>query len=378
VASGQPIYFERGAELLHLVLTLDYEIFGNGSGDVMRNVIRPTDRLQRICDQHGAKLTIMFDVGEYWAFERHAEQLRQNLGYSPSEEMRRQAVGAIQRGHDVQLHLHPQWIGAEYDKGAWQLSNSQWRLADLPMGLGNESQITSIVGALYSGKQTLEAMIKPVKADYRCVCFRAGGFYAQPSRCIIAAMKKTGLIADSSVVKGHKTDVPFEVDYSHVETGKEAWWTTDTDITQEGKPGQNILEVCVSSRMEPYWRSLKMTKLRATVKRARIERASCSGRRVGRTIRSVGSPWMVMRRLFSRHASAFDFCKLSSKDMCNRIKESDRSAEQPVVLIGHSKDFFNDREFDRFLAEVKREDRVVFETVSQFIETSILSTSGRL
>jgi len=363
--------------LLHLILTLDYEIFGNGSGDVLRDVIRPTDRLLNTCDAHGAKLTIMLDVGEYWAFERHAEELHRNLGYSPAEEMRRQVIGAIRRGHDVQLHLHPQWIGAEYENGEWRLSNAHWRLADLPGGLGDEGQITSIVGALHAGKRTLEAMIQPVKADYRCVCFRAGGFYAQPSRGLIDAMKRTGLIADSSVVTGHKTDVPFEVDYSDVVAGKEAWWTTDTDIAQEGHAGRNIFEVCVSSRMESYWKSLKMTKLRATIKRGRIEQASCAGRKGNRMIRSVPSLWIVLRKLFNRHDSAFDFCKLSRRDMCNRIKEAGRSAERPIVLIGHSKDFFNDREFDRFLGKVKHEDGITFETLSQFVETAILSESER-
>jgi hypothetical protein len=362
--------------LLHLLLTLDYEIFGNGAGDVMRDVILPTRRLLDICDRHGAKLTIMFEVGEYGAFERYASQLRRDLGYSPAEKMREQALEAVQRGHDVQLHLHPQWIGAEYADQAWRLANSQWRLADLPGGLGDERDLLSVVGALHAGKRTLETTILPVKTDYKCVCFRAGGFYAQPSGTIITALKRVGLLADSSVVKGHRTSKPFAVDYSCVETGKEAWWTTDAELTREGKPGENVFELCVSSRMEPYWKSFKLTKLHATIQRGKIERASCSCSGTSQTVHSVPTVRTILRKLFSPHASTFDFCKLSAGDMWNRMRAFDKSVEQPVVLIGHSKDFFNDAGLDHFLARVEHDDRVVFETTQHFITQTVLSESS--
>ena len=363
--------------MIHLILSLDYEIFGNGAGDVMRDIIQPTNRLLNICDKHGAKMSIMFDVGEYWAFEQYASQFQKDLGYSPCEQMKRQAIDAIRRGHDVQMHLHPQWIGAEYDRGVWQLCNSYWRLADLPGGLGSMSQITSITGALHAGKLTLERMIKPVKADYECVCFRAGGFYAQPSENIVSAMKKVGLKADSSVVKGYKTSTPFEVDYSHVETDKAAWWTTDTELTAEGKPGKNIIELSVSSRMQPYWKNFKKTKLWATLKRQRAEKTPKNKHTTDRDISSVPDYRTVMKRLLRKYPSTFDFCKLSSRDMLRRIKEHTKYTEQPVVMIGHSKDFVNDYEFDKFLASLRRNENVSFQSMSEYVRQaySILDIS---
>jgi len=353
--------------LIHLILSLDYEIFGNGAGDVMRDIIQPTDRLLNICDKYGAKMSIMFEVGEYWAFEQHDRQLRKDLDYSPCEQMKRQAIDTVRRGHDVQLHLHPQWIGARYDKGVWQLCNSYWRLADLPGGLGSKNQITSITGALHAGKQTIEDMIKPVKADYECVCFRAGGFYAQPSRNIISAMKKVGLQADSSVVKGYKTNTPFEVDYSHVETDKAVWWTTDTELTAEGKPGKTIIELSVSSRMQPYWKNFKKTKLRAALKRRHAEEASYGNHSTGRKISSVPDYRTVLKKLLRNYPSTFDFCKLSSRDMLRRIKEHSKYPEQPIVMIGHSKDFVNDREFDKFLAALYKNENVNFQNMSDYV-----------
>lgn len=367
--------------MIHLILSLDYEIFGNGSGDVMRDIIQPTNRLLNICDKHRAKMTIMFEVGEYWAFEQYAGQIRKDLGYSPCEQMKRQAIDAIRRGHDVQLHLHPQWIGANYDQGLWQLCDSYWRLADLPGGLGSKSQITSITGALRAGKETIEDMIKPVKADYECVCFRAGGFYAQPSENIISAMKKVGLRADSSVVKGYKTSTPFEVDYSQLKTDKAAWWTTDTELTAEGKSGENIVELSVSSRMQPYWKNFKKTKLRAALKRRHAERASHGNHTTDRDINSVPDCHTVLKRLLRNCPSTFDFCKLSSRDMLRRTKEHAKHPEQPIVMIGHSKDFVNDRECDKFLASLYKNENVSFQSMSNYVRQAFnifgISSSGK-
>jgi hypothetical protein len=341
----------------------------------MRDVVYPTSRLLDICERHGAKMTIMFEVGEYWAFERYDGQLRQDLGYSPCGAMKTQTTEAIERGHDAQLHLHPQWIGAEYGKGLWQLRDSYWRLADLPDGLGSKEQVTSITGALYGGKRTLEDVIRPVKADYECVCFRAGGFYAQPSSCIIRAMKRVGLRADSSVVKGYRTDAPFAVDYSHVGIGKAAWWTTDAELTKEGAPGENVIELSVSSRMEPYWKSFKKTTLRAALRRHKIERAVPRNHFLGNRMSSVPAGRVVLKNLLKKHAGTFDFCKLSCRDMLKRIQELDDRRQQPVVMIGHSKDFVNDRQFEEFLAALSRIRTVRFASMSEILQEALSAPS---
>ena len=51
--------------------TLDYEIFGNGLGDVRMDVIEPAHRILSLCNAHHAKMTIFFEVAEYWAFDRY-------------------------------------------------------------------------------------------------------------------------------------------------------------------------------------------------------------------------------------------------------------------------------------------------------------------
>ncbi len=82
--------------MIYLILTADYEIFGNGTGDVRCCVINPTNRLLNLCDRYGAKLTLFFEVCEYWAFRQAQTEGKLNhLDYNPAAEMARQAQDAV-------------------------------------------------------------------------------------------------------------------------------------------------------------------------------------------------------------------------------------------------------------------------------------------
>ena len=98
---------------LSLQLTLDYELFGDGTGDVYREQIIPTNHLMDICELYGAKLTVYFEYGQYLAFEKFS-----NVNYKLKDEnaaILSQLKELILRGHDVQFHLHPTWLAASYD-----------------------------------------------------------------------------------------------------------------------------------------------------------------------------------------------------------------------------------------------------------------------
>ena len=56
--------------MIYSLVTIDYELFGNGTGDLIKSVIEPTNAILDICEKYNAKLTIFFDVCEYWAFQK--------------------------------------------------------------------------------------------------------------------------------------------------------------------------------------------------------------------------------------------------------------------------------------------------------------------
>ena len=347
--------------MIDLILSLDYEIFGNGAGDVMRDIIEPTNRLLDICDSHGAKLTIMFEAAEYWAFKRMEGNL--NLGYSPAKAMEEQAQEALRRGHDVQLHLHPQWIGAELDNCLWRVRMDQWCIADLPHGLGDHGDEYSIMGALSKGKHTLESMLCPVKPTYECIAFRAGGFHIQPSWHVIPAMKAVGLLIDSSVVQGLYVQSPgWRCDFRTAVSNYGYWWTTADDVCRSGPEREQILELPVYSRMQSYVTNLRWSKLRAELKRRKLESRYPGTIKQAGGIRSTYKLTEVLLKLASMHPVIVDFCKLNARSMVKAMEEilrtNDCSDDEikrivPVVLVGHSKDFWNDEHLDSFLSTMQ-------------------------
>lgn len=343
-----------------MILSLDYEIFGNGSGDVRRDIIEPTQRLLELCDKYDAKISIMFEVGEYWAMKKAEQEGLLNLDYSPSHEIEKQVQSAAKNGHDVQLHLHPWWIGADFVDGAWKLNPQYRRITDLPNGIGTESDIFSVVGAIAQGKKTLENIIKPICPDYECLTYRAGAFWAQPSRDLIAGIKNAGLIADTSVVSGLIEEKPVLTDYRHTKSSIGYWWTDKEDISHSGIAGENIIEFPVYSKIRSYLCNFKWTKLSVTLKRRKNEHHDPHGHGMKKARQSTDSSGTIFKKLFSKQPFKYDFCKLSAKDMIRGMEQvikdhnsQEAAVDTPVVMLGHCKDFWNDKNLEKFLSTIK-------------------------
>ena len=77
--------------------------------------------------------------------------------------------------HDIQLHLHPQWLGAEYSEKGWLLNESLHRLANV--ATEKRDNEINLIELLHNGKETLESLIQSVDKTYRCRVLRAGGLF---------------------------------------------------------------------------------------------------------------------------------------------------------------------------------------------------------
>jgi SAM-dependent methyltransferase len=177
-----------------VALTVDYETWQpippGKSIDWERDVFDPAERLLAVCDEQGAKLTIMAEMGEYlW--------LREN-DPTVAERMERQWREAAERGHDVQMHLHPNWLpelGARRDGDRWTWDMSLARAHDYPGEL--DTLIRRCVDALRSS-------IRPVRPDYEVTSYRAGAYEAQPFERIYDALQANGILSDTSVLAGDR------------------------------------------------------------------------------------------------------------------------------------------------------------------------------
>ena len=113
-------------------LTLDYELMGNGSGDIYELMIEPTDNFLKICDEYNIKSTIFFEVVEYWKIkEAFNKGILHNYKTDPTLEIEKQLQNAVKKGHDIQLHIHPQWLNAKFINGKWVVDDKLHRLPDL-------------------------------------------------------------------------------------------------------------------------------------------------------------------------------------------------------------------------------------------------------
>lgn len=190
----------RGAESLYinikmkieLILTNDWELFGDGSGDYFEIQRRPLDMIHELIRNYGIKITLFAEVEQQFAFKKYSDKSQYLKDASSDWEAAVQET--VKLGSDAQLHSHPQWRGAEWKADGWRLDMKKWRLGDL-----SENEIFAI---LNSGRQYLNDIIKPISPEYECLAFRAGSYCIQPYGKTIPELKKAGFKCDSSIVPG--------------------------------------------------------------------------------------------------------------------------------------------------------------------------------
>jgi len=217
-------------------LTLDYETWQPVPADRRidwdADVFTPTDALLDACDAEGARLTIFAELGEHAYLREHEPRV--------AARMEAQWRDAVKRGHDVQMHLHPNWLpelGARFERGRYAWNELLTRAEDHP-------DLEALIGRL---KRVLEEAIRPVDPSYTTVAFRAGGYEAQPFRRLAQALRANGLWCDSSVYHGgHQPGIYH--DYSSPFDTHQPWYASHADPQLQAPPAeQGIVELPVAT-----------------------------------------------------------------------------------------------------------------------------------
>ena len=175
-----------------IAITIDYETWHpipkNKSIDWQKDIFEPTQRLLEIFNRQQVPMTIMAEMGEYF-------WLKENMPHL-SQAMEEQWKQLVKDGHDIQLHLHPNWLpelGAHYQNGHWTWDWSKSKAADFP---GSLSEL------IEKCKITLESILGPVDPNYQVTSFRAGAYQAQPFKPLYDALVANNIFCDSSVYSG--------------------------------------------------------------------------------------------------------------------------------------------------------------------------------
>ncbi len=319
---------------LQLIFTLDYEIFGDGSGSINREQIIPTNQLLDIFDQYGAKLTLFFEYGQFLGYKKFAAD--HNSFEQDNIAIKEQLIDAVRRGHDVQFHYHPTWHNAVYEIDEIKLDTKLFDISDL-----EESQIEEI---LSSGKEFLETLLKSFDESYECNSFRAGAWSMRKPSKLLPILKKCGFKCDSSVSPNAKFDSSYgKFDYTKA-TKDFGYWYIDTiqDNLVETSDSKDFLELPIYTKKSSlgflkYFNQhyLKSNKIISSFYKTKVSEVKMS-------------KWQKIQKILSRNYYMADFNTMSHKTllaMIDEVYQQYKNTDEiiPVVLIGHSKSsYFND------------------------------------
>lgn len=346
----------------NLILTLDYELYGNGSGNIYTHIIEPTERILVLAEQYKAKVTFFVEVVEFWRIEE--EWLKGNkMGYdrNPIDDIRKQLQTAYKQGHDIQLHIHPQWVDAEYKNGEWNVNLAAWRLG----GYDKQGEY-SLSKLLKKGKETLEEWIRPIDPNYECIALRAGGYNIQPSQEIVKAMKEVGLRIDSSIYPGgRETGTLSNYDYSNIAKDKE-FWQAGNELEKEGENG--IYELPIVAFPIKRWKKFaSIERIKSTLKNRKSAKDSFEAK-TSTADGKKSSKLDKIKYFFQEEWQTWDYCLFSASLHNHFIKKIKQQEGRKVfTLVGHPKSYMGGDGFKHLL--IKTNDNYKYKTISQFAKS---------
>ncbi len=344
-----------------ICLTVDHEIFGNGSGDVRRHIVDATERMASACEKFGMPLTVYFEAEEYLAFVREREALKSGWVYDPAKELRAQAIDFVRRGHDLQLHLHPEWVGSRFEGGRWGLRPERPTVDSL---FETQEAVSAYIG---ERKAIIDGFYEAAGSSRRVTAYRCGAFCAQPGRKLLRALAEHGIVIDSSLVKGMVLKGGHvHLDFTGAPSDRRHWQVSE-DVAVEDATGP-VTEIPIYSRMGRRVQQITPRRLMAKFsghipKEKQREMVSQLG--MGRT------PASVLRFLAQRFPIKLDFHNMSSGQLLRWIRSAPPAPEgdlDVIVLIGHSKEHRDDKEFERFLAAVAADPRLEVVSMNEIAE----------
>lgn len=310
--------------MIEVIFTIDYEIYGNGEGSLKEHVYNPACLLQKMFNQAGVKLVFFVEAAELEMIEKAKSD--PTIG-----SVKKQIKDLYVEGHEIALHLHPQWYNGNYKNGIWQLDNLEYNLCVL-----SEKRITQIIDKAIN-------YLRSVLSDptYAPFSFRAGNWLFQPTQPTANILFSRGIKIDSSVFKGG-LQRQNNLDYRPaVKNGY--FWKFREDINKPANSSE-IMEVPIYSEMVPPWRMVtgKRVGLQTTAKenfRNKINRLLNSAR-----------PLQPLK---------LDFCRMTISElkamMINIIKDDQKEPRtyKPIVAIGHTKDLVDFDTVKNFLSYLK-------------------------
>jgi hypothetical protein len=300
--------------MIEFAFTLDYEIYGNGTGRLRDLVYEPTKELISVFKERDSKFVVFAEALEFKRIEEYGAD-------DTISEVRDQLRRLHDDGFEIGLHLHPWWFNARHEDGCWHLDWTERNLCVASVQRANE-----VVGcAINYLRDTL------VDRCFTPTSFRNGLWLMQPTQPIASVLLNHGVRIDSSVFKGGYIQA-IDLDY-RPSLNNSYFWLVNDDVNLPDPSGR-LLEIPIYTEMVPFWKML-------TQKRLALQRKAPST--------ANGSPLPSRFLDFARlnYPRKVDFCRMTYRTLQSVIDEiirMDRHSPQTykiIVAIGHSKDLID-------------------------------------
>jgi hypothetical protein len=363
-----------GNPLIHLALTDDWEVRGNGTGDPRVIEFEPMRQLTAIYERYGVRGSFNVELMQQLAFRRHQGAHPELRAFA--DEWDACVLDAFRRGHDVQPHLHPQWRDAQYKGGG------KWRL------LSAWSIVT------YSGKEIrrmlseavdyLENLLRQIDPGYRCQTYRAGSWCCAPSDDLFPALAELDFVLDMSIVAGVSYDTPnIKLDNRYVEEPFLPYFPMMHDARHMSAHAEPM--VCVpthtfhGARWGMFLRDVKNVREKALRRLVKPETASAergatsnewTDRRIVQASRAEKLKKIALRyvdpKLHISDLSCLNFAMMKAmlRDIRSRAQASGFPVV-PIILVNHPKDILHFETMDRFVRLVARSKDIRTVTLSE-------------
>jgi len=355
---------------IHLALVDDWELSGNGSGDVHRLQFEPLRRLVSIYNRLGIRGSFNAEVMQQLTFRQHQHQHEELKTWANEwDDIVRET---FRQGHDIQLHIHPQWQNAEYIDGRWNLT-SDWSILNYSREAAHQM--------LVRGKEYLENLLKDINPTYRCMSFRSGAWCIAPSPHMLELLVNLGIVFDMSIVAGVKYDTRnIKLDYTVCEEDFLPYYPVMTDARRVSHKPEPI--ICVPTNCFYASRRQVLRHHLEKVKQKVSSQASLSNN--GRSVEAYGEQWAqidgsLMKRVYRKGIVPYlkgkhtisDLAQLDyavMMEMLTSIRKRARASgltDVPVVLENHTKDLHNFSDLERFLEHAASSPDIKFVTLTE-------------
>ena len=341
---------------MKVLLTLDYELFnGYKAGTARNSLITPTDELRKILNKHNFKATFFVDT---CYLNRLAELKSQHPQLQEDYELIIEQLKTLKsEGHDIQLHLHPNWLRATYDGTQWHSNTDDYKLSDL------EPQDAESL--FLDGVNCLNTAIYGNMGGVKC--FRAGAYCLQTYTAFAEIFKKYGILVDSSVNRYHKaiSEKHEWCDYTRIP--KQYSYRFDTDVTKEIKDGP-FVEVSIPnykiSFIRYYLSKFKKKRIFAPTKKW----GDGSGSNGGALDKGLTRVIKRIKARFAPRKLVASIDSTSGENLTKLFRFEKQKGGDYFLIMGHPKNFtpYSLAYFDMFLSSLSPNDKN--EVVSSFAE----------